>query len=72
MPTLKIHNPYNGTVIEEIPADDAASVADKAAAARAAQPACRFTPQLPLRLTSTATRRYASSWVSPTLRSRSP
>ena len=39
MPTLKIHNPHTGSVIDEIPADDAASVAAKAAAARAAQPA---------------------------------
>jgi acyl-CoA reductase-like NAD-dependent aldehyde dehydrogenase len=39
MPTLKIHNPATGTVIDEIAADDAGSVAAKAAAARAAQPA---------------------------------
>ncbi len=42
MPTtsnLKIHNPATGTLITELPADDASSVAAKAAAARAAQPA---------------------------------
>jgi acyl-CoA reductase-like NAD-dependent aldehyde dehydrogenase len=39
MPNLQIHNPATGTVIDEIPADDAGSVAAKAAAARAAQPA---------------------------------
>jgi hypothetical protein len=33
MPTLKIHNPATGTVIDEIVADDAGSVAAKAAAA---------------------------------------
>jgi len=44
MPTLKIHNPYTGAVIDEIAADDAASVAAKAAAARAAQPAWAARP----------------------------
>jgi acyl-CoA reductase-like NAD-dependent aldehyde dehydrogenase len=44
MPTLTIHNPHTGLVIEEIPADDARSVADKAAAARVAQPAWAATP----------------------------
>ncbi|MCW5660466.1 MAG: aldehyde dehydrogenase family protein [Burkholderiaceae bacterium] len=39
MSTLKIHNPATGQQIDERPADDAASVAAKAAAARAAQPA---------------------------------
>ena len=39
MPTLKIHNPSTGSVIDEIAADDAASVAAKAVAARTAQPA---------------------------------
>ena len=39
MPLLKIHNPANGTLLAEIPADDAASVAAKADAARAALPA---------------------------------
>jgi acyl-CoA reductase-like NAD-dependent aldehyde dehydrogenase len=39
MPTLKIHNPATGTQLAEPNADDAASVAAKAAAARAAQPA---------------------------------
>ncbi|MBI3367777.1 MAG: aldehyde dehydrogenase family protein [Burkholderiales bacterium] len=36
--TLKIFNPATGAPIAELPADDAASVAAKAAAARAAQP----------------------------------
>jgi len=44
MPTLTIHNPATGQVIDERPADDAASVATKAAAARAAQPAWAATP----------------------------
>jgi acyl-CoA reductase-like NAD-dependent aldehyde dehydrogenase len=44
MPTLKIHNPATGGVIDEIPADDANSVAHKAAAARAAQPAWAARP----------------------------
>ncbi len=39
MNTLKIHNPATGTLLAEPNADDAASVAAKAAAARAAQPA---------------------------------
>lgn len=39
MNTLAIHNPANGQIITTLPADDAASVAAKAAAARAAQPA---------------------------------
>lgn len=39
MTTLAIHNPATGTLITVLPADDAASVAAKAAAARAAQPA---------------------------------
>jgi acyl-CoA reductase-like NAD-dependent aldehyde dehydrogenase len=38
MPTLTIHNPATGQPIDEIAADDAASVAAKARAARAAQP----------------------------------
>ena len=38
MTVLKIFNPATGAPIGEIPADDAASVAAKAAAARAAQP----------------------------------
>ncbi|HEY6133288.1 MAG TPA: aldehyde dehydrogenase family protein [Rubrivivax sp.] len=38
MPTLQIHNPATGALIDEIPADGPASVAAKAAAARAAQP----------------------------------
>ena len=37
MPTLKITNPATGAVFDELPADDAASVAAKAQAARAAQ-----------------------------------
>ncbi len=39
MPALKIHNPATGALLGELPADDAASVAAKAAAARAALPA---------------------------------
>lgn len=39
MSVLEIHNPATGTVLRELPADDAASVAHKAAAARRAQPA---------------------------------
>ena len=39
MPSLNIHNPFTGAGIDTIPADDAASVATKAAAAKAAQPA---------------------------------
>jgi acyl-CoA reductase-like NAD-dependent aldehyde dehydrogenase len=39
MPTLKIHNPATGALLAEPNADDAASVAAKAAAARAALPA---------------------------------
>ena len=39
MNTLAIHNPANGQLITTLPADDAASVAAKAAASRAAQPA---------------------------------
>ena len=38
-PTLAIHNPATGELIAELPADTAAVVAAKAAAARAAQPA---------------------------------
>ena len=44
MPTLHIHNPSTGAVIDAIPADDATSVATKAAAARAAQPAWAVLP----------------------------
>ncbi|MBL8287479.1 MAG: aldehyde dehydrogenase family protein [Rubrivivax sp.] len=44
MPNLPIHNPATGAVITEVPADDAASVAKKAAAARAAQPAWAAVP----------------------------
>ncbi len=43
MSTLAIHNPATGALIAELPADDAASVATKVAAARAAQPAWRAT-----------------------------
>lgn len=39
MPTLKIFNPATGQPVTELPADDATSVATKAATARAAQPA---------------------------------
>jgi acyl-CoA reductase-like NAD-dependent aldehyde dehydrogenase len=44
MPTLTIRNPATGDVIDERPADDTASVAAKAAAGRAAQPAWAATP----------------------------
>ena len=44
MPFLRIDNPATGALIAEIPADDAASVAAKAAAARAAQPAWAARP----------------------------
>ena len=39
MPLLKIHNPATGALLADVPADDAASVAAKADAARAALPA---------------------------------
>ena len=44
MSTLAIHNPADGRLITTVPADDAASVAARAAAARAAQPAWAATP----------------------------
>jgi acyl-CoA reductase-like NAD-dependent aldehyde dehydrogenase len=44
MPTLKIHNPATGALVDELPADDAGSVERKAAAARVAQPAWAATP----------------------------
>jgi len=44
MPTLRITNPATGAVVDEVPADDAASVAAKASAARAAQPRWAATP----------------------------
>jgi acyl-CoA reductase-like NAD-dependent aldehyde dehydrogenase len=44
MPTLKIHNPHTGALLAEVPADDTASVAAKAAAARATQPAWAAVP----------------------------
>ena len=44
MPTLRIHNPATGGLLAEIAADDGASVAAKAAAARAAQPAWAAAP----------------------------
>ncbi len=44
MPQLAIHNPANDTLITSLPADDAASVAAKAARARAAQPAWAAVP----------------------------
>ena len=44
MTTLAIHNPANGQLITTLPADDTASVAAKAAAARAAQPAWAAVP----------------------------
>ena len=42
--TLKLTNPADGSPIDEIPADDAASVASKAAQAREAQPAWAARP----------------------------
>jgi len=44
MTTLAVHNPATGALIATLPADDAASVAAKAAAARAAQPAWAAVP----------------------------
>jgi acyl-CoA reductase-like NAD-dependent aldehyde dehydrogenase len=44
MPQLAIHNPATGSLITHVEADDAASVATKAAAARAAQPAWAARP----------------------------
>ncbi len=44
MSTLAIHNPATGECITTVPADDAASVAAKAARARAAQPAWAAMP----------------------------
>ncbi|WP_394791372.1 aldehyde dehydrogenase family protein [Rhodoferax sp.] len=44
MTTLAIHNPATGALIAEVPADDAASVASKALAARSAQPAWAALP----------------------------
>ncbi len=44
MPDLTIHNPASGRLITTLPADDAATVAAKAAAARAAQPAWAAVP----------------------------
>ncbi|MFN0183788.1 MAG: aldehyde dehydrogenase family protein, partial [Aquabacterium sp.] len=41
---LPVHNPATGALITQLPADDAASVAAKAAAARAAQPAWAARP----------------------------
>ena len=44
MEKLSIFNPATGALIVEVPADNAASVADKAAQARAAQPRWSATP----------------------------
>ena len=44
MSTLSIFNPANGQLVNTLPADDAASVATKAAAARSAQAAWAATP----------------------------
>ena len=44
MNQLAIHNPANGALITQVPADDAASVAAKAARARAAQAGWRAVP----------------------------
>ena len=46
MNQLAIHNPANGTLLTQVPADDANSVAAKAAAARAAQPGWLAAPLL--------------------------
>ncbi len=43
-PMLKILNPATGALVAELPADDAAAIAAKAAAARAAQPAWAAQP----------------------------
>ncbi len=44
MPQLAIHNPATGALITQVPADDAQSVAAKALAARAVQPAWAAQP----------------------------
>lgn len=44
MTTLTVRNPADGTVLAELPSDDAASVVAKAAKARAAQPAWATRP----------------------------
>ncbi|SDO72941.1 Acyl-CoA reductase [Rhodoferax sp. OV413] len=44
MKTLSIHNPATGTLIRELPCDDAASISAKALAARSAQPAWAALP----------------------------
>ncbi len=44
MTTFTIHNPHTGALITTVPADNASSVAAKAHAARAAQPAWAATP----------------------------
>ncbi|MBX3585522.1 MAG: aldehyde dehydrogenase family protein [Ramlibacter sp.] len=44
MSTLAVHNPATGALVTTLPADDAASVAARAAQARAAQPAWAATP----------------------------
>ena len=44
MSTLQLHNPASGALITTLPADDARSVAAKAVAARAAQPAWAAVP----------------------------
>ncbi|MCE2911341.1 MAG: aldehyde dehydrogenase family protein [Pseudomonadota bacterium] len=44
MSELLVHNPYDGTLVARLAADDAASVAARAAAARAAQPAWAARP----------------------------
>jgi acyl-CoA reductase-like NAD-dependent aldehyde dehydrogenase len=58
MPTLKITNPANGKPVASLPADDAASVKAKYAAARAAQPGWAKLP-LKKRLAAIATFREA-------------
>jgi acyl-CoA reductase-like NAD-dependent aldehyde dehydrogenase len=56
MSTLSIHNPASGELIIALPADDAASVAAKAAAARAAQPGWAALPLAQRRACITAFR----------------
>ena len=60
MPALSIFNPHDGERIAELPADDASSVAAKAAAARTAQPAWA---QRPIAERLAAIRRFRDSVV---------
>jgi acyl-CoA reductase-like NAD-dependent aldehyde dehydrogenase len=60
MTTLAIHNPTTGALITSLPADDASSVAAKALAARAAQPAWAA---LPIEQRLAAVRRFRAALV---------